>query len=142
MDDCQFCRIAKHTLDAEIVYESDAAVCFLDHRPLSRGHLVIISKEHFENVFDIDNETLSEVIRIAKAVAIAINSKYRPRGINLLQNNGVHAGQTIFHFHFQVIPRYDEEYLKMMVDVASRRKLVGKEVLGPIASEIRTALHG
>ncbi len=140
MEDCLFCGIAKHSVEAEILYESDSTVCFLDHRPLSRGHSVIISKDHFENVYDIDNETLSEVIRIAKAMAAAINKRYRPLGINLLQNNGVHAGQTIFHFHLQVIPRYDDEYLKMIVNVASSRKLVGKEVLESVASEIRTAL--
>ncbi|MCL4412878.1 MAG: HIT domain-containing protein [Candidatus Thermoplasmatota archaeon] len=73
MEDCQFCKIASHSVKTEILYENDSTISFLDHRPLSKGHAVVIPKTHFVNIYDIDCSTLNEVTRVAKLLAIKLN---------------------------------------------------------------------
>ena len=140
MEDCQFCKITSHSVKTEIPYENDSTISFLDHRPLSKGHAVVIPKTHFVNIYDIDCSTLNEVTRVAKLLAIKLNEKYVPLGINLLQNNGEYAGQTVFHFHLQIIPRYDDKYVKMLREIALSRKVADAKVSEPIAKEIRKTL--
>ena len=101
---------------------------------------MVIRKTHFVNIHDIDYSTLNEVTRVAKVLAIRLNEKYVPLGINLLQNNGEYAGQTVFHFHLQIIPRYDNRYVKMLGEIALSRKVADVKVLEPIGKEIRKTL--
>ncbi len=140
MMSCQFCSIARGSIPAQVLYESDLAMSFLDYRPIAKGHALVISKKHFGGLYDIDDETLYEVLRIARIVSVRINEIYRPLGINLVQNNGCYAGQTVFHFHIHIIPRYDGEYNKMLITAAKRRVKIDESDLEPIASEIRSAL--
>ncbi len=138
---CQFCAIASRSTKAQIIYESDLAVAFLDHRPVSKGHSLVISKKHFENLYDIDDASLCEAFRVAKLISVALDNLYKPYGINLIQNNGLHAGQTVFHFHIHVIPRYDSEYVKVLEEAALKRVVVEDSDLGRIAKDVRSELR-
>lgn len=140
MTECQFCDIANRRTKAQIIYESDHALAFLDHRPVSRGHSLVISKAHFENMYDIEVEPLKDVFRVAKIVSIALDKVFDPYGINLIQNNGMHAGQTVFHFHVHIIPRYDSEYVKVLEEAAMKRVVVDNSLLEVNASAIRSAI--
>ncbi|MGC8562601.1 MAG: HIT family protein [Thermoplasmata archaeon] len=139
---CQFCQITNHTVKAQIIYESQLALAFLDHRPVSKGHSLVISKRHFENLYDVELDYLYEVFRVAKLVSDALNKLYNPYGINLIQNNGLNAGQTVFHFHVHVIPRYDSEYLRYLGEVAMKRVVVEDSLLEVNATEIRSVMKG
>jgi histidine triad (HIT) family protein len=132
MDGCTFCNISSHEIRAEILFENEVVMAFLDHRPISEGHSLVIPKKHFTDIFDVDADTLCEVYRVAKVTATAIDQVYHPSGINIIQNNGVNAGQTIFHFHVHVIPRYDSEYNKILGKIAATRKVVDHSELDPI----------
>ena len=107
MTDCQFCDIANRRTKAQIIYESDLALAFLDHRPVSKGHSLVISKAHFDNLYDIEFEPLLEVFRVAKIVSVALNKVFNPYGINLIQNNGMHAASSRTF-------TYSESYLGIM----------------------------
>ena len=137
---CQFCEIANRRTKAQIIYESDLAVAFLDHRPVSKGHSLVISRAHFENLYDIEFEPLLDVFRVAKIVSVALDRVFSPYGINLIQNNGMHAGQTVFHFHVHIIPRYDSEYVKVLEEAAMKRFVTDDSFLEADARKIRSAM--
>ncbi len=137
MEDRQFCKIANHSVKTVILYENDSTISFLDHPPLSKWDAAVIPKTHFVNIYEIDCSTLNEATRVAKLLAVKLNEKYAPLGINLLQNNGEYAGQTVFHFHLQIISRYDDKYVKMPGEIALSRTVVDAKVLEPMAKEIR-----
>ncbi len=141
MQECQFCEIASRSKESEILYETESAISFLDHRPVSKGHTLIVSKKHFENLFDVDQDTLCEVMKMAKLISIKINTLYNPTGINLIQNSGEQAGQTVFHFHVHVIPRYDDDYNKRLGIEAQKRVRSTNLDLKLTANELRLALR-
>jgi histidine triad (HIT) family protein len=140
MNGCQFCDIANRRTKAQIIYESDLAVAFLDHRPVSKGHSLVISRAHFENLYDIELEPLLDVFRVAKIVSVALDRVFSPYGINLIQNNGMRAGQTVFHFHVHIIPRYDSEYVKVLEEAAMKRFVTDDSFLEADARKIRSAM--
>lgn len=141
MINCPFCEIATHHLSAVVLYEDDTVVSVLDHRPISKGHSLVMPKKHFRNIIDIDQVTLCRVYKIAKIISSAINELYKPSGINVIQNNGINAGQTIFHFHIQVIPRYDSEYNRMLEQIARKRKVIVEEDLLKVRNDIVEILN-
>jgi len=104
-DDCIFCRMVAGQIPVAKVYEDEIVLAFLDIGPISDGHTLVISKQHFEKLHDCPPELLGEVAlrlgRIAGAVAVAMNAD----GYNLLCNNGRAAGQLIEHLHFHIVPR-------------------------------------
>jgi histidine triad (HIT) family protein len=104
-DDCLFCKMIAGQIPVTKLYEDEVVLAFLDIGPLSDGHSLVISKQHFEKLHDCPSELLGQVCsclgKIAKAVAAAMNSE----GYNVLCNNGRSAGQLVGHLHFHVIPR-------------------------------------
>jgi histidine triad (HIT) family protein len=120
--------------------ESSEAISFLDHRPIAKGHALVTSKVHYDDIYDIRLETLYEIYKIAQTVSRVLKDLYHPQGINLIQNNGMNAGQTVFHFHVHIIPRYDDIYNKMLEKVARKRIEVDERELTPIGDEIRAKL--
>ena len=109
MDDCIFCRIIKGEIPSATVYEDDDVKAILDVNPAARGHVIVLPKKHAANVFEINDEDLSKAICVAKKVAAAQKKAYNCDGINILQNNGEAAGQTVFHLHIHVIPRFADD---------------------------------
>lgn len=105
--DCIFCKIANGEIPAATIYENSDVRVILDIAPASRGHALIIPKEHFNDLFDIDAVTAGKVFSLATEVARAMKSVLHCDGMNIVQNNGAVAGQTVFHFHLHLIPRYE-----------------------------------
>lgn len=106
-DDCIFCKIAGGDIPSDTVYEDDLFRVILDLNPATKGHALILPKKHFANIYEIDDETLQKLIVLAKKVAVAMKDTLHCDGLNVVQNNGLVAGQTVFHFHLHIIPRYE-----------------------------------
>jgi diadenosine tetraphosphate (Ap4A) HIT family hydrolase len=107
---CIFCDIVNGVEKAEIVYEDDSTVAFLDIRPLNFGHTLVIPKNHYENFYQVSDEDLHAVIKATQYITNCIMSSLNPDGINIISNNGSSAGQTIYHFHFHIIPRLKNDH--------------------------------
>lgn len=102
---CIFCKIVIREIPAKFIFENDLNLAFLDNSPISRGHSIIISKNHYPNLEEIPNSELTEIFLIVKKVATLIHEKLHINGYNILQNNFLAAGQVINHFHVHIIPR-------------------------------------
>lgn len=108
MSDCLFCKIVSGTIPSTKVYEDEHVLAFMDIMPLTKGHTLLIPKKHHENVYDMTSEEASQLFSMVPKIASALNSTFGPVGLNLLNNNGAPAGQSVFHFHLHFIPRYDQ----------------------------------
>ncbi len=108
MSDCIFCKIVNGEIPAAKVFENDHVVAFLDISQVTKGHTLIIPKIHKENLYELTPEISSELFKVAPKIANAIKEAYQPVGLNLVNNNGEKAGQSVFHFHMHLIPRYGE----------------------------------
>lgn len=108
-DDCIFCKIANGQIPSCTVYEDEKFRVILDIAPAAKGHALILPKEHYDNVWELGEEEAAAVMGIAAKVSAAQKAALGCDGVNLLQNNGVAAGQTVFHFHMHLIPRYDND---------------------------------
>lgn len=106
-DDCIFCKIGKGDIPSATVYENSDFKVFMDVSPANRGHVLIIPKEHYDNIFQIDAETAGKLFSLATAVARAVKAETKCEGMNVVQNNGEVAGQTVNHFHLHLIPRFE-----------------------------------
>lgn len=107
-DDCIFCKIAVGEIPSRKIYEDNDLIAIMDLSPTSKGHSLIIPKEHYTNIYDIDEEIAGKVMKTAKKLATKMTVALNCDGFNLLQNNGETAGQTMFHFHMHLIPRYKD----------------------------------
>lgn len=107
--DCIFCKIANGEIPSATIYENSDFRVFLDVAPANRGHALIVPKEHFKDIFDIDAVTAGKLFSLATEVARAMKSVLNCDGMNIVQNNGIIAGQTVFHFHLHLIPRYEND---------------------------------
>lgn len=105
-DDCIFCKIANGTIPSKTLYEDDKFRVILDLGPATKGHALILPKDHYENIFELPEEKAGEAMRLAKQMVMLMKKKLGCEGFNLVQNNGDLAGQTVFHFHMHLIPRY------------------------------------
>ena len=104
--DCIFCKIANGEIPSATIYEDEDFRVILDLGPASRGHALILPKEHFKDVCELDERVAARVLPLAAKIGAAMKEALGCAGFNLVQNNGVEAGQTVFHFHVHVIPRY------------------------------------
>lgn len=105
-DDCIFCKIAKGEIPSYTIYEDESFKVFLDVSPATKGHMLIISKDHYENILELPDEVSGNIMKLAKKMVGLMQDTLGCDGINLVQNNGKAAGQTVFHFHLHLIPRY------------------------------------
>ena len=107
MNDCIFCKIIDGSIPSKTIYEDEIVKVFLDINPLNPGHTLIIPKKHYKDFDDIDLETLTHIMKVAKELKLRIEDRLNPNGVRLLQNNGVL--QEVKHFHLHLIPSYKEE---------------------------------
>ncbi len=105
-NNCIFCRIIGDEISSVSLYEDDDFKVIMDISPAAKGHAVLIPKKHFANLFELDEETAAKVFVVVSKVAKAMKEELQCDGLNILQNNGEAAGQTVFHFHIHLIPRY------------------------------------
>lgn len=106
-DNCIFCKIAAGEIPSYTIYEDDDFKAFMDISPASKGHTILIPKVHADNFFELDETLASKLLPVAARIAKALKAELHCEGLNLLQNNGEIAGQTVFHFHMHIIPRYE-----------------------------------
>ncbi len=107
MSDCLFCKIANGEIPSATLYEDDDFRVILDVGPASKGHALILPKQHAENLYDLPDETAAQAMLLAKKMGTKIKDALHCDGLNVVQNNGLAAGQTVFHFHIHLIPRYE-----------------------------------
>ncbi|MGP4073423.1 HIT family protein [Piscibacillus sp. B03] len=108
MSDCIFCKIIDGEIPSAKIYEDEHVYAFLDISQVTEGHTLVIPKNHQQDIYELDEETASNLFKAVPKVANAIKAAYEPKGMNMLNNNGSFADQSVFHFHLHLIPRYDE----------------------------------
>lgn len=108
-DNCIFCKIANGEIPSATLYEDENFRVILDLGPAAKGHALILPKKHAANLFELPDETASKAMVLAKKTAAVLQEGLHADGVNLVQNNGEAAGQTVFHFHMHIIPRYKDD---------------------------------
>lgn len=112
-DNCIFCKIMNGEIPSNVLYENEKFKVILDRFPAAKGHMLVIPKNHYSNLFEMPEDHLSEVMILVKKMTNVLDEKYKPDGINIVQNNGEVAGQSVFHFHMHIIPRYKGDDVKV-----------------------------
>jgi len=108
-DDCIFCKLANGVFATNSIYEDDDFNVILDAGPATKGHALILPKEHYANIYEMPEDLLAKVMILAKKQAVHMTEKLGCDGFNIVQNNGETAGQTVFHYHLHLIPRYADD---------------------------------
>ena len=113
MEDCIFCKIVKGEIPCAKVYENDKILAFLDIAPVNKSHTLVIPKEHHKDLLDMPDATLAELAKTAKKIAKAVVKATGAVGFNIGQSNGKAAGQLVMHFHLHIMPRFENDGLKL-----------------------------
>lgn len=108
-DNCIFCKIANGEIPSATLYEDGDFRVILDLSPASKGHALILPKEHAANLFELPDDTAAKALVLAKKIGARLKEGLHADGFNVVQNNGEAAGQTVFHFHMHLIPRYQND---------------------------------
>ena len=106
MHECIFCKIVNGDIPAAKVFENEHVVAFLDISQVTKGHTLVIPKVHKENIYELTPEIAGNLFEVVPRIANSIKEQFNPIGLNLLNNNGEQAGQSVFHYHIHIIPRY------------------------------------
>lgn len=112
-DNCIFCKIANGEIPSKTLYEDEDFRVILDLGPATKGHALILPKDHYANLYELPDEVASKGMILAKKMATQMTEKLKCDGFNLVQNNGEVAGQTVMHFHLHLIPRYQDDNQKI-----------------------------
>lgn len=110
-ENCIFCKIAAGEIPSATLYEDEDFRVILDVSPASKGHALILPKEHYRNLYDLDDELASKALVLAKRMTVRLKEVLGCDGYNIVQNNEEAAGQTVFHFHMHLIPRYQNDHV-------------------------------
>ena len=136
-DDCIFCKIAAGEIPSATVYEDENFRAILDLGPAAKGHTLVIPKNHCDSLLDIDSETASKALSVISKTANAVKDAMGCDGINVVQNNGEAAGQTVMHLHFHIIPRYNGD----TVNIGWQPMKPSSDELDETAKLIKEKLH-
>lgn len=109
MENCIFCKIIGGEIPADKIYEDENCLAFLDITPINPGHTLLVPKKHYENLYDVPDELLSQMAPIIKKLAVAVKQGMNAEGINVGMNNEQPAGQLVPHAHFHIIPRFSND---------------------------------
>ncbi|MDD6662633.1 MAG: HIT family protein [Lachnospiraceae bacterium] len=129
-NNCIFCKIANGEIPSATVYEDEDFRAILDLNPASKGHTLIIPKKHAANLFELPEETAEKVLSIAKKLGARLKEGLHAEGLNVVQNNGEAAGQTVMHFHMHLIPRYNNDTVNVKWVPGTLTEDDKKEILG------------
>ena len=105
-DDCIFCKLANGIIPTNYIYEDDDFKVILDAGPATKGHALILPKEHYADIYELPSDLAGRAFTLAKKIAAHNTTVLKADGFNIVQNNGETAGQTVFHFHLHLIPRF------------------------------------
>ena len=124
MSDCIFCQIVEGRIPSTKIFEDENFIAFMDINPISEGHLLLVSKKHYEILTEVPDDLLAAALPLAKKLATAVLKGVGAEGFNLLQNNGVVAGQMVGHWHLHIIPRKNkDEFPQKLGQAADLTKL-------------------
>ena len=135
--DCLFCRIVVRGIPAEVLYEGERVIAILDRYPIHRGHALILPKGHFTNLLQLPADNFHEIMHATQTVAEAIVRSLDLKGFNVFSNNGAIAGQSIFHFHIHVTPRFPDD----MVRFAHGQKTYADGEMAQYGARIRSCIQ-
>jgi len=133
---CIFCDIVEGRAPAEVVFEDEETLAFMDINPANPGHTLVIPKRHVRNVYELDDETAAAVMKATVRVARAVRAAFQPDGLNLLQSNGPAGGQVVFHLHMHVIPRWYDDGLRLARPPEVRRTMSIEEAADKIRRHV------
>ena len=136
MADCVFCKIVAKQIPASIVHEDEHTLAFMDLGQVNPGHVLVAAKAHAENVYALNDAQAGAVFRAVAKVARAVRDAFAPQGLSVYQANGTAAGQTVFHFHMHLVPRYENDGMNLTWPV----KKPPREQLEANAAKIRARL--
>ena len=136
MTQCVFCRIVGRQIPAAVVHEDGDTLAFMDLGQVNPGHVLVAAKDHVENVFDLEPAQASALAGTMVRVARAIRAAFSPHGLSVYQANGKAAGQTVFHYHLHLVPRYEGDGMALSWPV----KNPPREELEAYAARIRASL--
>ena len=136
MSDCVFCKIVAGQIPSTRVYEDESTLVFMDIGEVNPGHVLVTVKAHVENIFGLNDTLAAAVFRTAARAARAVQKAYAPEGVTLYQANGAAAGQTVFHFHLHLVPRYAQDGMHLTWPA----KNPPREQLEANAARLRAAL--
>ena len=130
---CIFCKLANGEIPTNAIYEDEDFKVILDASPASRGHALILPKERYANIYEIESETLGKAIKLAQKIIAHETEVLGCDGYNIVQNNGEIAGQTVFHFHMHIIPRYKNDTVKLGWEPGQADPEVIKDIIEKIS---------
>lgn len=137
--ECIFCKIANGQIPSNKVYEDEQILAFLDVNPVSAGHTLVVTKEHFSDFTQVPKNLVSHAYLVAQLVAQACVKELKASGVNVLTNAGKAAGQEVFHFHIHVIPRYKNDGIGIPFEETT--KLLPSDQLPLLADSIKKGLE-
>lgn len=132
MSECIFCRIANGEIPSATLYEDDDFRVILDLGPASKGHALILPKSHAANIYELPDELAGKAMVLAKKMAGRMTEALECNGFNIVQNNGEVAGQTVFHFHMHLIPRYEGDQVNVTWKPGTLTDEVRDEIIGKL----------
>ena len=132
MSECIFCRIANGEIPSATLYEDDDFRVILDLGPASKGHALILPKSHAANIYELPDELAGKAMVLAKKMAGRMTEALECDGFNIVQNNGEVAGQTVFHFHMHLIPRYEGDQVNVTWKPGTLTDEVRDEIFGKL----------
>ena len=134
-DDCIFCKIANGEIPSATLYEDEDFRVFLDLGPATRGHALLVPKDHFANLMELDDEHCEKAILWARKMAVRMKKELKGDGLNLVQNNGEAAGQSVFHFHMHLIPRYENDHAHILWTPGTLEDKDKEEIIAAFSEE-------
>lgn len=136
MDNCVFCRIVRGELPASVVYQDDLTIALMDIGSVNPGHMLIVAKPHVENLYGMDEDLAGAMFRTTARAARAAEKTLAPHGVSVYQANGKAAGQTVFHAHIHVVPRWENDGMALTWPVRNPPR----EELQKMAEQLREAI--
>lgn len=133
--ECIFCNIRDRKAEAEIVFEDENILAFLDIQPVNFGHTLVIPKKHYDNFLTVPREEIDKLIHATQFIAGAVKRGLNADGFNVISNNGDSAGQSVYHFHFHIIPRFNNDFA-----IKPKVKSYGSDTMRQYGDQIRAFL--
>ena len=134
-DNCIFCKIAAADIPSATIYEDNDFRVILDIEPASKGHALILPKEHYANLYELSDDLAAKALIVAKKVITKMTGILGCDGYNVVQNNGEAAGQTVFHFHIHLIPRYKDDNVNIGWSQGNLTEEIKAEILSGMNEE-------
>lgn len=136
-EDCIFCKLANGEIPTNALYEDEIVKVIFDLAPASKGHVLVIPKKHFDNVFAMDEDTAANIFKVAVRIAKVLKEVLDCDGMNILQNNGAVAGQTVMHFHMHIIPRYEGDTVNIGWNPGKADEMQIKEIIEQVQRKLK-----